>query len=171
MQINTASGMLSTESLCVVTTDSDEKQSSNGQHAITRTIVHLNSIGEGIRCSLGVRIKIDPRSRSSCLDFSHIFWLFAEAFNLFGESGIESQKFSYNFRIFEGVNHHILWLFSIVLSILRLDLGVGCVFSGLLISDSLAVTLDGRWSTVSIRASLLLFDLGVRRRWVGSVNR
>ncbi|KAH0107447.1 hypothetical protein KCU96_g26, partial [Aureobasidium melanogenum] len=82
--------------------------------------------------------------------------LFAEAFNLFGESGIESQKFSYNFRIFEGVNHHILWLFSIVLSILRLDLGVGCVFSGLLISDSLAVTLDGRWSTVSIRASLLL---------------
>ncbi|KAG9799315.1 hypothetical protein KCU75_g25, partial [Aureobasidium melanogenum] len=47
-------------------------------------------------------------------------------------------------------------LFSIVLSILRLDLGVGCVFSGLLISDSLAVTLDGRWSTVSIRASLLL---------------
>ncbi|KAG9799314.1 hypothetical protein KCU75_g24, partial [Aureobasidium melanogenum] len=53
MQINTASGMLSTESLCVVTTDSDEKQSSNGQHAITRTIVHLNSIGEGIRCSLG----------------------------------------------------------------------------------------------------------------------
>ncbi|KAH0107448.1 hypothetical protein KCU96_g25, partial [Aureobasidium melanogenum] len=57
MQINTASGMLSTESLCVVTTDSDEKQSSNGQHAITRTIVHLNSIGEGIRCSLGSSLR------------------------------------------------------------------------------------------------------------------
>ncbi|KAG9615127.1 hypothetical protein KCU86_g23, partial [Aureobasidium melanogenum] len=149
--------MLSTETLLVVTTDFDEKHVFNGRRAITRMIVHLRSIkrrytlwsqqgnhntrttnSKPIPSTLTISnllsmillkngIKIEPSSRSSCLDFSQISW----APNLFF-----SRSLSISLNRGESKA-------SMDVSLLPFDLGPRSVVLSRLTFDSLAVTLNG----------------------------